>query len=160
VRAARQLADSGLAFKLIILGEGEKRAEIEHEVRRLDLADRVFLAGFRHDVGSFLSLFDILVHPSRDEGLGTAILDGLAVGLPVVATNAGGIPEVLGQNEYGLVVPKQDPRALADGIHRLLGDAALRAKFKQRGPERTQAFTIDVMAQKTYALYRQLGTGV
>jgi glycosyltransferase involved in cell wall biosynthesis len=154
VRSMQCLAAQGVAFKLFILGEGERRSVIEQEIRKLGLTDRIILTGFQEDVGTFMSLFDMLVHASRDEGLGTAILDGLACGLPVVSTNAGGIPEILGANEYGLVVPKQDPTALADGITRLLNDAALRDKFKHFGPGRARAFSVDTMVQKTYQLYK------
>jgi glycosyltransferase involved in cell wall biosynthesis len=154
VRSMQLLAARGIAFKLFILGEGEKRTTIEREIQALGLSERIILTGFQDDVGPFLSLFDILVHSSRDEGLGTAILDGLACGLPVVSTNAGGIPEILGADKFGLVVPKQDPPALADGIARMLNDTALREKFKRSGPDRAKAFDVDTMVKKTYVLYQ------
>lgn len=150
------LKGRGVRYKLIILGEGEERTHIEEQIKKYNLEDSVILAGFRSDVGDFYSLFDIFVLSSRDEGLGTAILDALAIGIPVIATDAGGIPEILENEQYGLTVAKRNPELLAAAIEGLIKNSALRDMYKNKGPERARFFSAEDMVAKTYRLYETI----
>jgi L-malate glycosyltransferase len=150
------LKGRGIRCKLIILGDGEERTHIEEQIKEYNLEDSVILAGFRSDVGDFYSLFDIFVLSSRDEGLGTAILDALAMGIPVIATDAGGIPEILENEQYGLTVAKRNPELLAAAIEGLIKNSALRDMYKNKGPERARFFSAEDMVAKTYRLYKTI----
>jgi glycosyltransferase involved in cell wall biosynthesis len=156
IRSMKHLDEKGVDFKLLILGEGEQRENCLHVIRELELGRRVLLLGFKKDLSAYYSLFDMLVHSSRDEGLGTAILDALACRIPVVATDAGGIPEILGKNRFGMVVPKQNPVLLSDAIFEMIQNKKLRMKYKASGPERAAEFSVERMVQRTFSLYREI----
>jgi glycosyltransferase involved in cell wall biosynthesis len=121
----------------------------------------VRLPGFREDVLSLMKSADLFVMSSVTEGLGSAVLDAMAMGLAVVGTHAGGIPEVVVEGETGLLVPPGEPRPLAAAIVRLLEDPALRARFGEAGKNRVAVrFGVDALVEGTLAIYDQLlGTG-
>ncbi|HJS58792.1 MAG TPA: glycosyltransferase [Vicinamibacteria bacterium] len=136
--------------RFVILGEGERRAELETRTRALGLADRVVFAGFRDDVDRLLPAFDVFCLSSRLEGLGTSLLDAMCFARPVVATAAGGIPEAVVDGVTGRVVPVRDARALADAIVDVLSDAERRNAMGRAGRERfLERFTADRMVEGT-----------
>ncbi|MBI3491314.1 MAG: glycosyltransferase, partial [Acidobacteria bacterium] len=106
----RQIPDT----RFIILGEGELREHLEHQVREHHLEKHVLLPGFRTDVLGCIKGFDLFVMSSVTEGLGTSLLDAMACARPIVATRAGGIPEIVEHEIAGLLVPPRDAHALAD----------------------------------------------
>jgi L-malate glycosyltransferase len=141
--------------RFVIAGEGELRESLQHQIRSHGLEKHVILAGFRPDVLSLHKAFDIFVMSSMMEGLGTSLLDAMACGKPVVATRAGGMPEVVSDGESGILVPPRDDRALADAIVRLLKEPTLRERMGAAGmslantrfsAERMVAETLDVYA--------------
>jgi L-malate glycosyltransferase len=115
--------------RLIIFGEGELRTELEHQIKTLHLEKHVLLPGFRQDVLQLVKSVDLFVMSSLTEGLGSTILDAMAMNLPVVGTHAGGIPEAVVDGQTGLLVPPGDARALAAAIIRLLNERALRQRM-------------------------------
>lgn len=114
-------------LKLVVVGDGPQRGELEQLIRALDLADRIEMLGTRHDVPDLLATMDIFALPSRREGLPLALLEAMAAGLPVVASAVGGVPEAITSAELGLLVPPEDPAALSQAIARLADDAETRA---------------------------------
>ena len=108
--------------RFVIAGEGELRPALERQIKEHHLEKHVLLAGFRPDVLSVHKAFDIFVMSSVTEGLGTSLLDAMACGKPIVATTAGGIPEVVVDGETGFLVPPRDHEAMAAAIVRLLKD--------------------------------------
>jgi glycosyltransferase involved in cell wall biosynthesis len=140
--------------RFVIAGEGELREALEHQVRHLGLEKHVILAGFRPDVLSVHKAFDIFVMSSITEGLGTSLLDAMACGKPIVATTAGGIPEVVRDGETGLLVPPRDPDAMARAIVRLLQDTQLRRTMGEAGLALVRAtFSAERMVQETLRVY-------
>ncbi|HTR18391.1 MAG TPA: glycosyltransferase family 4 protein [Candidatus Paceibacterota bacterium] len=113
--------------KLLIAGEGEDRAKLEHLARGLDVQDRVIFAGYvdHKDLPAFLKISDIFVRPSLIEGLGNAFLEAMAAGIPIIGTSVGGIPDFLADGETGLFCEVQDPRSVAQAVERYLADPAL-----------------------------------
>jgi glycosyltransferase involved in cell wall biosynthesis len=103
-------------LRFVIVGDGVCREPLERRVQALGLADCFEFAGFRTDTARWLESFDIFVLPSLSEGLSSAILSAMAAGLPVVATDVGGIPELVEPGENGILVPPSDPRTLAEAI--------------------------------------------
>ena len=144
--------------RFVLVGDGELREDLERRAAALGLGpDRLTFAGWRGDVPEWLSLFDVFVSSSVMEGLGTSVLEALAMKKPVVVTDAGGLPEIVEDGENGLVVPAGDPRALADGITRVLNDDGLRARMAQAGYRMvSERFTPARMVEGTIAVYREV----
>lgn len=146
--------------RLLIGGDGLQRQALETQVKSLQLDDLVSLTGFVPDVAAFLSRIGLFVLASRTEGLGLVVVEAMAAGRPVVATRVGGVPEVVADGETGILVPPEDPAALAAAIRRVLGDPALAARMGQAGRERVrQHFSAERMAEQTAALYAELIRG-
>jgi glycosyltransferase involved in cell wall biosynthesis len=143
--------------RFVIAGEGELRATLERQIKDKHLEKHVFLAGFRPDILSVHKAFDVFVMSSVTEGLGTSLLDAMACGRPIVATTAGGMPEVVADGETGILVPPRDADALAAGIVRLLKDATLRARMGAAGERRVRKFfSAERMVQDTLELYKRV----
>jgi glycosyltransferase involved in cell wall biosynthesis len=140
--------------RFLVLGEGELRASLEQQVKHLHLAQHVVLAGFRADVLAVLKGLDLFVMSSVTEGLGTSLLDAMAANRAIVATRAGGIPEVVVDGETGLLVPPRDARALAGAILDLLRDEPRRRQFADAGFARVRLrFSVDRMIEETLRVY-------
>ena len=149
----RQVPDA----RFVIAGEGELRAQLERQIKDRHLEKHVFLAGFRPDILSIHKAFDVFVMSSITEGLGTSLLDAMACGKPIVATTAGGMPEVVVDGETGLLVPPRDDEALAAAIVRLLKDERLRQSMGAAGDRRVrERFSSERMVQDTLDLYRRV----
>ncbi|MCH7960324.1 MAG: glycosyltransferase [Candidatus Hydrogenedentes bacterium] len=142
---------------LLIAGDGDRRSELENQIRELRLNDRVRLLGYRDDVPNLLRTFDMFVMSSREEGLGTSILDAMSCELPVVATAAGGIPDVVSNETTGLLVPTQTPSALAAAIVRLVEDPSLASRLVKQARRRVlDRFTAARMAEGNFRVYETL----
>jgi L-malate glycosyltransferase len=143
--------------RFILAGEGELRESLERQIREYRLEKHVFLTGFRPDVLSLHKAFDIFVMSSVTEGLGTSLLDAMAAGKPIVATRAGGIPEVVADGETGLLVEPRDHKGMAEALVRLLRDEELRRRLGDAGLRRARArFSADRMVRETLKLYRRV----
>jgi glycosyltransferase involved in cell wall biosynthesis len=115
--------------ELHVFGEGEDRARIEQTIRRLDLAPRVTLHGETRQPHEALRQIDLLVLPSDAEGFGLVLIEAMAAGIPVIATDVPGIRDVVQNAQTGLLVPPRSPRALAQAIDRVRDDAELRRRL-------------------------------
>lgn len=143
--------------RVVVFGEGELRQTLQHQVHELGLDKHVFLPGFRPDVLGCLKSFDVFVMSSVTEGLGTSLLDAMACGVAIVATRAGGIPEVVEHGVNGLLVAPRDHQAMANAIVTLLTDDALRARMGAAGFARvSERFTVERMVDETAAVYARL----
>jgi glycosyltransferase involved in cell wall biosynthesis len=143
--------------RFVILGEGELRDHLERQVREYKLEKHVLLPGFRTDALGCLKGFDLFAMSSVTEGLGSTLLDAMACAKAIVATRAGGIPEVVDDSVTGLLVEPRDPHGLASAIVRLLKDPALRARLASAGFARVrERFTVDQMVAETAAVYARV----
>ncbi len=141
---------------MVLAGDGDLRATLEAQVAALGLQAQVRFTGFRQDILPLMQGFDIFVFSSYLEGLGTAILDAMALGKPVVATHAGGIPEAVADGVTGLLVPPRDPQALAAALRHLLQHPAQARSFGMAGRQRVeQLFTAERMASETLRVYER-----
>lgn len=152
VRAAGRVLAAFPDARFVIAGEGSRRAALERLVRELGVADRVALPGHVTDVRHSLGDLDLFVMPSVEEGLGSAALEALAAGLPVVLSRVGGLVDVAGGRLPS--VPPGDPRALADAILRLLESSHERRRAARIGERRLESFTSVMMAARTLGAYR------
>jgi glycosyltransferase involved in cell wall biosynthesis len=143
--------------RFVILGEGELRDHLEKQVRDYHLEKHVLLPGFRTDVLGCIKDFDLFVMSSVTEGLGTSLLDAMACRRAIVATTAGGIPEIVEEGVNGLLVPPRDAEALAQAILKALGDKSLRERMANAGLARVRdRFTVDRMIAATADVYARL----
>ena len=141
----------------IIFGEGELRAPLEKQIKHLNLTKRILLPGFREDVLSLMKSADLFVMSSVTEGLGSAVLDAMAMGHAVVGTEAGGIPEAVVPYETGLLVDTANPKALAAAIVKLLKNPQLRKQYGEAGRKRVaEQFGVDQLVEKTLDVYRRV----
>jgi glycosyltransferase involved in cell wall biosynthesis len=141
--------------RFVIFGEGDLRPSLERQIKELHLEKHVLLPGFRPDILAFVRALDLFVMCSLHEGLGTSLLDAMAAGKATVASDTGGIPEVVAHGETGLLVPARDDQALASAIAGLLKDAGRRAAMGQAGLERVKkVFSAERMVEKTLEVYR------
>jgi glycosyltransferase involved in cell wall biosynthesis len=135
--------------QLVVLGEGPQRSELERLARELGVP--AHLPGRVPDVAAWLQRSHALVHPARWEGFGLALLEAMLASLPVVATDVSSIPEIVVDSETGLLVPPDDPDALAAAITRVLDDPA---DYGARGRARAKKeFSVARMADRTLAVY-------
>jgi L-malate glycosyltransferase len=140
----------------LLVGEGPLAAATNRMRDRLGLAGSVRLAGFRGDAVELLAAADVAVLSSRDEGLGTTLLDAMVAGVPVAATAAGGVPEVVRDGVDGLLVPVGDGAALGAAIRRLLGERDVRTALVAAARERVKRFSIDHTVDGTLEVYGSL----
>jgi glycosyltransferase involved in cell wall biosynthesis len=129
----KALAQVSEAYRAVIVGDGPARSDLQQSIARLGIADRVEFVGERRDVAGLLAGSDLFVLSSRSEGLPMSILEAMAAGLPVVASDVGGVSEAVADGETGLLVPAGDADALAAAIGRLLADADERRRLGERG---------------------------
>lgn len=142
---------------LWLVGDGELRSTLEAQARQLGLDDVVVFTGTRLDVPEILTAVDIFTLASHVEGMPNAILEAMAAGLPVVATQVGGVPEIVVEGQTGLLVPPADDKVLAQALLTLIEDASLRRRLGLAGRQRVLGqFDIAVTRQKTVDLYGRL----
>jgi glycosyltransferase involved in cell wall biosynthesis len=139
----------------LLVGEGQLRGAIEAEVRALELTDSFHLTGFRDDHDSFIAAGDVAALSSRLEGTPGVLLDALALGRPVAATAAGGVPEIVEHEVTGLITPVGDPDMLGGAIARILMDRALAARMSAAATARARDFSIDVTVDRTIDVYER-----
>jgi len=151
---------SAVQFLLVGGGKSEYEQELRYFSAQLGIADNVLFAGFRRDVAQILSISDISILTSSSEGCSNTILESMSAGIPVIATNVGGNPEVVIDGETGLLIPAQNLEALANAILRFLRDKKLAEKMGDTGKNHIERlFRIDKMIQETEYLFEALLIG-
>lgn len=139
---------------LVILGDGPLRDRLVDQASALDIADAVVLPGRAGDVAAWLARADVFVHPARWEGFGLVLLEAMLAARPVVATKVSSVPEIVADGETGLLVPPDDPAALAEATVRVLNDRELAARLGAAGLARARTeFSVERMARRTLAVY-------
>jgi glycosyltransferase involved in cell wall biosynthesis len=142
---------------LVLLGDGSERSRLQGLARSLGLSERIVWLGWTQNPRGYLSSFDVFALPSRFEGFPLALLEAMLAGSAVVATDVGSVREAVQDGESGLLIPPDDPAALANAIQRLLGDGELRRKLGENGRGFVLSrFTADHMTSAFESLYREL----
>jgi glycosyltransferase involved in cell wall biosynthesis len=143
--------------RFFIIGEGILMDTLKKTASELGLKKELIFTGFRNDVAAFYKLADLYVMSSVQEGLGTAVLDALAMAKPVVATNTGGLPEIIQDGKTGRLVLPADPEALADGIVDMLtGVEAAKAMANEGRTMVQNYFSIDAMVDNNIEVYKKV----
>ncbi len=156
IRAAKIVCEQNPEVYFLAIGDGSLFEEMAEQVRKNNLSDRFILCGFVPDVHNFLAAADIFVLSSKKEGLGTSVLDAQVYGLPVIATNAGGIPEMIENGINGIIVPTQNPQVLAEAISNLSTDEQKRKELSDNASRIVKRFDISVTLHKHLNLYQSL----
>jgi glycosyltransferase involved in cell wall biosynthesis len=154
---AKCKSGTGDGLVLAVCGEGPDRAQLEAMAADMGLAENMRLLGWRDDVPDILRAADLFVHPARDEGFGLVVVEAAAAGLPIVASQVGGIPEIITHEHDGLLVPPGEPNALAAAVQRLLNDPE-QARRLGENARRTaiERFSAEAMAERYMKLYERL----
>jgi glycosyltransferase involved in cell wall biosynthesis len=157
IEALVHLRKADGAIRVYIAGDGSQRSALEEQTRRLGVADSVVFLGSIADPLTLFWAIDIFVQPSVMEGLGVALLEAMACGLPAVASRAGGMTEVIEDRYNGLLVPAADCAALAQAINALIDSPALCASLSSQARIKAeQTFSLTTMANNTLALYQSI----
>jgi len=142
-------------IKFAIAGDGAMRDELANLARELGIANDTLFLGMIGDSRQLLDALDVFVFPSLKEGLGVALLEAMACGLPVVATRAGGVVDIVEDNRSGLLVAPRDSGSIADAIASLANDAPRRSQLGSGARVRvSENFSMDAMTRQTIDLYR------
>lgn len=143
--------------RLVLVGDGSLSGLLKALAEQEGVADLVWFAGDRSDVSELMQAFDIFVLPSLNEGISNTILEAMATGLPIVATQVGGNPELVGDQQNGYLVPKQDPAAMAGAIGLYVDNPAIRREHGQNSRKRCQElFSLRRMVSDYTNVYDQL----
>ncbi len=141
----------------LFVGDGTQRPYLENRASKLGIADKVIFAGMRKDIREILSILDVFVLPSLNEGLPMALLEAQAARIPVVATRVGAIPDVLEDGVTGILIPPKEPEAIAEAIVMILSDKNLASGIAQKGFERVRDnFSSEKMGDKYLSIYKEL----
>jgi glycosyltransferase involved in cell wall biosynthesis len=155
VRALALVSARGL--EALLVGDGPERAAVEDEIERLGVGSAVRLLGERTDVPELLATAHVFVLSTRSEGLPLSVLEAMAAGLPVIASNVGGIHELVADGVSGVLVPPDDPDALAEAIERLVEDPSLAQRLGRAGRRRVaENFDLEAVREAHLALYRRM----
>lgn len=156
VRAIAEARKRVPNVRALLVGDGHLRPAVEGEVARLGLTDVLRVTGYRTDADSLLSAADVVTLSSREEGLGTVVLDAMSMGKPIAATAGGGIPETVQQGVSGLLSPVGDAMQLGSDIAAILTDPALASRLSEGARNRAKDFSVERTAELTLAVYGRL----
>lgn len=154
LEALKILDQKGIEFRGLIVGDGPLKSYLVSRVSYLGIADKVMFTGLRKDVLDILDVVDVSVLSSKIEGLSVVILESMAKGVPVVATNVGGNGELVSDGETGFLVSPNNPAALADAIVKVIEDPGLQGRMGRAARERIRGqFSLSRMAKTMERIY-------
>lgn len=156
VEAAKSVIERRPAARFFVVGEGPLLPDLQAQAHALGLGDRFVFSGFARDVPQVLSAFDLSVFPSLWEGTPLTVFEALAMGKPIVATDADGLTDVLTAGEDALIVPRRDAAALADAVVRMIDEPDTRFRLSRRAFETGRRYDIQAFVSKMERLYRLL----
>ena len=156
IKAAKEIVAIKPDIKFLFLGEGELQEELEKMASELNIRENIVFLGWRPDVAEVMSMFDIFALPSLNEGMGRVLVEAMALAKPIVASNIGGIPNLIMQGKNGLLVPVADAKALASGIEFLMTNPKKRGEMGSAGKKIAVDYSVDSMMQKIDQLYLEL----
>jgi glycosyltransferase involved in cell wall biosynthesis len=154
LRSAKLVLEKYPQVQFMIAGDGILKDKMHLLIKELNIKN-FHLLGFYNNPLELLSSLDIFVLPSVEEGMGSVLLEAMCSRLPIVATDAGGIPEVIENNVHGLIVPKKNPQELAKAQISLIENEELRKKFAENGFKKSSEFSSEKMAKLTLKFYEE-----
>ncbi|CAN5496227.1 glycosyltransferase [soil metagenome] len=158
IEVAAKLLHENLLLHFFIIGEGPERTKLENLIRSSQLQNNITLTGFRKDVPAVMSALDIFMITSKTEGLGTIVLEAFACKIPVVATKAGGIPELVIHEKTGLLAEPGDVDQLVNQVKHLIKNPRMKVELAENAANYVQQYSYENTAQKTFEIYKTLIT--
>ncbi len=156
IEAARHILAKKTSVFFVFAGDGDLRPRLERKTAELGIEKHVAFLGWRDDIARILSLYDIFVLPSLNEGMGRVLAEAMALGKPIVASRVGGIPDLVIHGKNGFLVPPKNPEELATSIGILLEDSEKRAEMGKSGKAMASHFSKEKMVEKIAKLYEEL----
>jgi len=154
--AARLLLDRGVPIRVVAVGGGPIEEEVRARHRALHLGHHVQLLGQRDDVLRLMAGSDAFVLASHQEGLPVSLMEATSMGMPIVATSVGGVPQVVTDGVEGLIVPPGDPQRLADAVQRLVTDPELRERLGRASRQKSAMFDVTGASREIEGIYRDI----
>ncbi len=148
IEAHRILSDEGFQNKLLIIGEGNERRNLEQIIEAAGVQKTVTLTGFKSNPYPYIKKADLLVCSSDYEGFSSFVAEGLISGKAIVTTECNGMAELLGSSEYGIIT-ECNAKALSEGIKKLLDDKRLKEAYEKKASERSKSFSVEASVKKT-----------
>jgi len=155
IQAFQRLVRDYPQARLLLVGEGPDRAQFESLANN---DNRIHFAGLQRDIGPWIAAMDVFCFPSREEGLGSSVLDAMALQIPVVASRVGGLPELIGDDERGLSVCDHDPSNWERSIRRILTEDAMRRRNVDTALDFAAKNGVGTMTKNYMALYENILT--
>jgi len=156
IKAFKNIVRECPPAKLIIVGTGPSKDELVNFVKATRLKNIIF-TGYvkKYYLNQLLAAADVYVSPSVYETFGIAVLEALASGLPIVATNVGGLPEIVENGKNGFLVPPRNPAAISEAVLRIIFDKSLRLKFRENNKTKAKKYSTDVVFPKILNIYNE-----
>jgi glycosyltransferase involved in cell wall biosynthesis len=143
--------------RFIFVGEGPGRNRVKQEIKKAQLESQILMTGYREDIPAILSFTDLGIISSVAEGIPQFLFQIMAMGKPVIATEVGGIPEIVTSGVTGVLIPPEDPAALAKALVQVLGDPGSARRLGEEGRRLVEKeYTVEKMAEKVYRVYQQV----
>jgi glycosyltransferase involved in cell wall biosynthesis len=156
IKAANRIISQYPNTFFLFVGDGSLRRDLEKKALDLGIEKNIVFLGWRNDVSKIISIYDIFVLPSLNEGMGRVLVEAMALGKPIVASNAGGIPDLITHGKTGFLVPPKNSKELAKYIQILLENKEKRVKMGLAGKKMALNFSKEIMVSKTVELYQHL----
>lgn len=157
IEAVANLSPYFSNYKLVIVGDGEKRKSLEALARKLDISNNIVFTGFRKDIAILMSTFDLFVTPSLLEGLPYVVIEAMAMKKPVIATSVGGIVNIIKHDKTGILIPPKNSDAILEAMLLLIKDKNKMSKLGEAGYKRIKDyFQLKNIVNSTYCTYRSL----
>ena len=153
IEAASLLEKSHPNLHIVFFGDGADKEELESLSK--DIKNITWM-GFKPKIGDYLPYFDLFAFPSRNEGLGSTLLDVMDAGVPIIASNVGGIPDIVIDNETGILIEANDSSALKDAIIKLSSDKALQTRLIEGAKKQIENYTPQKMAERYFSIYKKI----
>jgi glycosyltransferase involved in cell wall biosynthesis len=141
---------------VVFVGDGPMRGEMQDRARVLNLDGAVAFLGLRDDVADVMPLFDVVVLPSINEGMGRVVVEAMAAGRPVVGSRVSGIQSVITHDVSGLLVAPASPGEIAGAVARILQEPGVAARLSANARQAARAYSVDAMMEKIHRLYEHL----
>lgn len=138
---------------LLVVGDGREQESLERQASEFHLSDKIHFAGFQGNPAAWLNLFDCMIQPSLTEGTPNSVLEAICLNVPVIATAVGGVPDLIANEENGLLVPPKDAPAIAAAMKRMVLDSALRRRLANAAQETSRNYSPATQKQKLIAVY-------
>ena len=156
VLAAEKILSQKGNVHFFIVGEGPQRKKIQTFIKKKNLRNKITMTGFRKNIREVLPSVDIFLFTSQTEGLGTTLLDAMAARVPIVATSAGGVPELIIDGKNGLLSPVKDFKSLSHGVVQLMNTPKLGDDLANAGVETVRNFSKERTTELTLQLYEEI----